>query len=586
MAWTNDKKDWDYKKPFHRINSPSWDPDRPPVDGKGYARGCHAESDGPTDTVYGTIIKGIARAIPGWVSVEAADREQELEGILERSFQTWTDVPVYQWHRYYDWNFHIIPARGYDYVRGKGNREPPEAILGAKDRRMTTESMECEWDCGAFGPSSIETKNRRSPGAMFNNNQWIWPMTGQYCWTAGRWIYDCGHASSPDKSIGLMRSEIHPVKAMATAQWEGVKFAENGNLHVPGIRFLFFASRNGGYWPFDTINDRDYEFIVDLPKNEGAASGWRIGHTPEFPLNTAVLRAPHVLHSVQFLNVGEGTQGTVQPVWEPIPPAAPDKLPEQVKVKIPLTQLPKETTYYGVIINFGWFDPDQSQARRVKHCRIRFDHLHKADVNHDVGAEEWLVKFAVNGRWYSRYFGDVHNDTDYPLNVTVPEFFLADTDGICISSHGAEMDQMDDVFQEEIDDRKLRLHGQIVDWKRDVVAGTADPEHNAANRRRLWDMVYEFAGLLPGGDSLLHWLGIEDGRANNPLGMIDPMPEGHPDHRADNPLAVKTLDMVSVPATLVAYSAQETGESAELIERRTRVDYVLHFEFSVIPQLV
>ena len=85
------------------------------------------------------------------------------------------------------------------------------------------------------------------PGPMFNNPQWIWPMSGQYCWLTGRWIYDCGHATSDDKSVGLMRSEIHPCKAMAFAQWEAVSFPENGNLYVPGIRFLFFASRLGGY---------------------------------------------------------------------------------------------------------------------------------------------------------------------------------------------------------------------------------------------------------------------------------------------------------------------------------------------------
>jgi hypothetical protein len=575
MAWTNDTKDWSYEQPLHRIKSPSHNR-RGQADGRGYPRGCHAESDGPNDSLYGQMIQGLARAIPGWVSVESEDQEQELEGTLERCFQTWTDVPLFQWHRYYDWNFHVIPAEGYRYVLGSGNEVPPEVVIGATDRRITTQSMECEWDCGAFGPR---------PGLMFDNAQWIWPMAGQYCWMAGRWIYDCGHASSPNKNTGLMRSELHPVKAMATAQWEAVSFPENGNLYVPGIRFLFIASQLGGYKQFNAINDRDYEFILDLPKNQGMASPWLLGHTPDFPLNTGVLRAPHLLHKVQFLNTQMGAPGNVEPVWEPIPATTPGRLPEQIKIKIPLTQMPMDKASYGVIINFGWFDPDQSQARRVKRCQIRFDHLHKASVNHDVGAEEWTIKFGANGRWYLRTFNDVHNDRNYPLDVTVPDFYLADTDSIYISSHGAERDQMDEVFDRSVQDRTLQLNDDDVQWDRDIVLGTADPEHNAVNRRRLWDMVYAAAGMLPGGDAILNFLGIEDSRANNPLGIIDPAPPGAANPHPKNPLPVRDEYMEGAFRHQVAYYAQEMGESAELVEHRSRVDYELHYELTVKPQL-
>jgi hypothetical protein len=565
-GWDKDNKPWDPTKPFHRIKSTSYNESLDPVSGDGYARGCHHTSDGPDDSIYGLIIRDLVRTIPGWMPVQPEDKEQELEGVLERCFQTWTDVPLYQWHRYYDWNFHIIPAKGYRYVMGLGNQHGAEP--NKPDRLMTPKSMECEWDCGAFGPR---------PGIMFNNDQWIWPMMGQYCWTAGRWIYDCGHANEH----GLMRSEIHPVKAMATAQWEAVKFPENGNLYVPGIRFMFFASKLGGYKEFPPINNCNYDFILDLPENQGTASPWLLGHTPDFPMNTGVLRTPHLLHRPQFLKSGDGVSDSVEPIWEPIPSTVPSQLPRQIKLTIPLQQLSNNTTYYGVIMNFGWFDPDQSQARKVKRCKIFFDHFHKENVNHDIGAEEWMLKFGVNGRWYTRTFNDVHNDRDYPLKVDVPEFYLADTDAIRIASHGAELDQMDEVFDREIPRRTLRLYGADVKWDEDVVAGTADPTTNAANRRRLWDMVYEIAGMLPGGDPFLNWLGIEDGRANNPLGIIDP--EGE---RADNPLKVDTLNLDKSPASQVAFYAQEMGETAELIERRTRKDYILHYEVTVKPQVV
>ena len=359
----------------------------------------------------------------------------------------------------------------------------------------------------------------------------------------------------------------------------------NGNLYVPGIRVLFFASRLGGYKPFATINDHDYQFIVDLPKLSGQVSPWYLGHTTDFPLNTGVLRAPHLLYSVQFLNSGDGAPGNVQPTWEPVPAAAPGQLPEQIKLTFPLTQLPADTTYYGVIVNFGWFDPDQSPARRVKRCKIHFDHFQKMNVNHDVFSEEWMLKFGVNGSLVYPQFHRSQERKELSAQRNVPEFYLADTDSIYISSHGAEMDQMDDVFQRTRHDRTLQLNGTDVDWDRDVVAGTADPDSNAANRQRLWDMVYAIGDMLPGGDAFLNFLGIEDGRGNNPLGMIDPVPEGNPDRRPDNPLAVKDLNLDAAPHQQVAFYVKETGETAELIEHTNTPDYILHYDVTIKPQL-
>lgn len=556
MAWTNTTKDWDYRRPFHRINSPSWDPSRGQVSGRGYPRGCRAPSDGPDDSVYGLIIRRLVRTIPGWVTVEN-EQEREVEGVLDRCFQTWTDVPLFQWHRYYDWNFHIAPADGYAYVRGVGNEPSGRSEVAGTQRRVTaSNTMECEWDCGAFG---------RRPGPMFDNSQWIWPMSGQFCWVAGRWIYDCGHASSDDKTgpnEGLMRSEIHPCKAMASAQWEAVNFPENGSLYVPGIRFQFFASKQGGYKPFQALNSLDYEFIVDLPRVEGTYPTWAVGHTPDFPLNTAVLRSPHLLHHADFISSATGTAGSVQPVIEPVPPANPGFLPQQVKVKIPLTQLPASADYFGVIIKFGWFDPDRSLARRVKHCVVNFTHIHKGDIDHDDWAEEWLVKFGVNGRWFLRNYTGVSNDTDLQLHAQPVDFYLADGDSIYVSAHGAELDLVDDVFQESDADRTVTLNGAIIDWDTDIVPW---------NRQRIWDICYRIADMM--------FFTFND--QNDPLGIIDPGTGA-----ADNPLPVHGLNMLNTQHTQVAFFTEEVGESAELVEDPNRIDYRLHYRVTVQPQQV
>src|SRR5436853_4977587 len=149
--------------------------------------------------------------------------------------------------------------------------------------------MECERDIGRFaGGRSVVTNGNlfRRAGSMFETD-WAWPMTGQYIWLAGRWIYDCGHPQPVEK----MHTELHPCKAVATARWEAVQFPENGELFVPAIQFMFFASRWGGYHDFPTIHDQDYEFIVDLPiPAVPAPVEYTIGHTPDFPLNTGVLR--------------------------------------------------------------------------------------------------------------------------------------------------------------------------------------------------------------------------------------------------------------------------------------------------------
>jgi hypothetical protein len=572
MATDNANKDWDYANPFHRINSPSYQLSENLADGLGYLRGCHAPSDGPHDTVYGLLIRDLIRTVPGWIPVRD-EAEYEVEGSLFHSFQTWTDVPVWQWHRWYDWNFHITPDQGYGYVAGPGNAGPSPKELNEMKKRGErwlgkAGSLECEWDCGAFG---------EKPGAMFSGD-WAWPLTGQRVWIAGRWIYDCGHASSDDKSIGKMRTELHPCKAVASARWEAVNFPENGSLYVPAIQFMFFASTIGGYYPFSSLGGRDYEFIVDLPKIPGApAVSAPIGSTPEFPLNTVALRTPHLLHKFDYApySSAAGTKASVVPVIEPIPSSDPSLPPQQAKIKIPLSGASGQS--YGVIISLGWYDPDGSQARKVFHCQVRLDNLHKGTVKHDTFSEEWSIKIGVNGRWYTQYFDGVRNNTTLTLKAAPIDIWLSEDDFISISSHGAEIDEVGGFFERPQEGRTSFIGHHLVDWNRDVMS---------RDQRTQWDICYSIA------DMMIFTFGIE----NDALGIIDPGPLPlHPanagqkpgvDVAFSNPIQLKYLSDTTIVTGFNAFAAESDPHSAELEEKTGWVDYTLNLTIKVQRQRV
>jgi len=609
--WTNTGKPWDYNRPLHRINSPSFDvreTDDVVPGGDGYGAGCRHPSQAERDFLDHLIrLLGDTRRVitiaPAWVPVgrngydpNFEENEKEVEGVLWQSFQTWTDVPLHQWHIWYDWNFHLVPARGYKYLRGRGNEHHgesgiPEGSLSVNPPRGAgiETTIECEWDAGAFGTDI----NDAHPGPMFDSTfgatvdpqfDWAWPQSGQYVWTAGRWIYDCGH-----EHAGMMRSELHPCKAAASARWEAVKFDEN-EKYVPAIQFVFFASRFGGYWDVPTITDRDYEFIVDLPKIEAAARAWDIGHTPDFPLNTVVL-SPRLLHkfdSDPFAAARGEVKGKddLEPILEPIPGADPTKTPEQIKVKIPLTQLQgQQVDAYGVIVSLGWFDPDGSQARKVRKIRVEFPKVHKAAVNHDVFAEEWRLRIGVNGRWFSRNRNQVHNNRDIGLGKAA-EFLLSEDDFVTITAHGTEENLVGDFMKRAEGNRTLDLDGEVVNWAQHV----DQPDDRLADRvrRRARNMM---AGTL------------ED--QNEPLGVIpariaktaaDPPDwQARMDADESNPARswrVKVADLVErlgdrpgkVDGMLTGLYTFEIGATAELAFNPARVDYTLHYTIHVDNQ--
>jgi hypothetical protein len=137
-VFTNTTKTVDRAKPFHRINSPSYDPNRPRASGIGAGCGCRSAANyraaGALVPLRGEREKAL-HGLPAWVPVEREGKppgqdwaslpevEREIEGILKFSRHASEDVPVGQWHLWYDWNFFVEPVEGYEYIRAHGTHD-------------------------------------------------------------------------------------------------------------------------------------------------------------------------------------------------------------------------------------------------------------------------------------------------------------------------------------------------------------------------------------------------------------------------------------------------------------------------------
>jgi hypothetical protein len=653
-------KEWSRENPFSRINSPFAKLGLH-ADGDGFPRGCRRAGNFiPSDSIFDQIkkVRSIKRrlmvAVPGWVGVEAApnllDQIKEVQGFLIRSFQTWTDFPLRQWHRWYDWNFHLDPDPDYAYLRGDGNLsslnelfrpgETPEQkkareLAAFEEAEMDPEAptppargeqlvvrrpgdtdgvgdaMECEWDCGAFGPRE---------GIMFDADyvkHGFWPQASQHFWSLGRWIYDCGH----EGGTGLHRTELHPVLAMASTRWEAIAFEKTCKTHwppefagkeigiqtlpLPAIQFLFFTSRSGGYKNYPNLKNqgRDLEFIVDLPEFNAGGMRWPIGRTADFPLNTGTLRDGKLVAKLDFTpfdraiaepvikDAGKGDpvddrdagnrefgfdpcydfkkpSSRLEPIIEVLPPKK-GTVPQQVKVTVPVSQLPATEDAYGFVLSLGFFDAGNVQAKKVRKCTVELDHIFKAPVDHDLLAEEWNVKICVNGRWMLFQDNDVHNNTQLPLDRKF-EFSLAEGDPILISAHGSEIDLVGDRYFEDLEDRWLILSSDLIggsndakaDWDRHIVGPLG--EHNLASRIAS-DLMLKMATT------------VND--QNDPLGQIDPS-LGTEAERQINPMIVDK-PFARKAFVLQALSTREIGASAELAEDRDILDWRLHFFVTV-----
>lgn len=557
----NPKKPWDPKKPLLRINSPSAQPGRKRLTGRGHERGTRrpnpagptglggivfeSNGTGPKDDFWsrGFLDRNVRRklvsVIPSWVPTEGetqgneapANVELECAGTLVRSFQTWTDAPPIQYHKWYDWNFMVVPDPEYDWVRGAANlapnlgpdpEDPKKEIDPMGQAVVDKDAIEGEWDAGAIGayryptdPNEIYQGSGNAPGGVGNDarwtggpmyeRDWAWPMTDDYMWMVGRSIYDGGHEHHE-----LSRSELHPVKAIATVRKEGFVFKRLGadgkqtntpvhkgkipdgsgkvpaGLAVPAHQFLFYANVHGGYfeWPnLDTRDGKPYEFIVDLPEAPWLKGPEEvaIGSADQVKLNTIVLREQELMVDFdheRFEGVSRGFAKKTGSKADPKVEVLPD-LPEpgnvrrrQVKITIGADCLTNE--FYGVLVSLGWRDHAGITIARVRTCEVKFKTLKvgthpglKTGDQKDRAYERWRIKGGVQGRWRQFNFDRDHPEPGAPPPPTIraggtfrmrappggPEFhtfFLDEDVELRFSTHGAELRPVDDVFFDEV----------------------------------------------------------------------------------------------------------------------------------------
>jgi hypothetical protein len=419
------------------------------------------------NTAEGLLFGRMMRSVPQWVPVgrtafdersfvyddkpagqrdAAREEEREVEGLVARSFQMSNDIPHIQWARFARWAFHLRPLPGYEYLIGQGNVPSEEEEATLRDANFPLipsvpiygqdpdkPCIECLLDTGAISqpPGDTPSPDTTVPGLMFNSGWPFWPVGGDHLWATGRWAYECTRVTGKEQ---LTPTQLNPIKAIATTRFEGFKFVSNP-ASVPAVRFLFYATSEGGYInfrartdqeqprgadgsprsgavraaPFE-LRDRDYEFIVDLPPAPEGRDRNPIGHTPAFTLNTIALRATllqEVQQASEFARKAldpdapppDGvTFVDLEPVVEVIRPADRSAAPTQVTVTVPLTKLPAGANARmacGFVLSLGWHDPGAALISDLVKVTVALD-----KVAFTQGGTVRL-KTGINGRWSS-----------------------------------------------------------------------------------------------------------------------------------------------------------------------------------------
>ena len=386
-------------------------------------------------------------------------------------------------------------------------------------------------------------------------------MAGQNVWITGRWIYDCGHERG-----NLFKTELHPCKAVASARWEAVKFEEHDHC-CPAIQFMFFACRHGGYLDFQTLNNLNYEFIVDLPEHQEEAFEFPIGHSPDFPMNTLLVR-PRLLMKCDYepFNNAFGKlapKGMADPQVELLPPSKPGKLPSQAKVIIPLQTLDSSIDSYGVVLSLGWYDPAREQRKRVKKVIVSFNSFEPHE-DHDPTSRhsELQIKFGANGRWFAFYEDELLAETrSLGLGKQVV-LYLSEDQYIAVNCHGMENDPVGDVMLEPTNSRILRDDsGRAYTWTGDI-----DQRDNYHASRVAANFLKKMIKTVE--------------NQNDPLGIIDP---GYQMNQGDslNPIQLsKLIELTGGPGRILRCSLTAmvtTVEDEQLRFTPNDRDYVLNY---------
>lgn len=501
------------------------------------------------DAADGLLFGRVMRSVPQWVPVGrkafnelsfdyddkpvgqgAASREEEreIEGLVVRSFQMSNDLPHLQWARFARWAFHVLPLPGFQYLIGRGNvssaeedavmadtefpLDPAVPIYGQRDqpglRRedLTRPCLECLLDAGAISqpPGDGGSPDTTVPGVMFNSGWPFWPVGGDHVWAAGRWAYECTRVSGADQ---LNPTQLNPLKALATARFEGFKFVSNP-ASVPAVRFLFYATSEGGYVNFRArtddelpraadgsrrqgnvrggllpLRDRDYVFIVDLPPAPQGRDRYPIGHTPAFTLNTIALRASllqEVQQASEFVQKQLDADAAppdgvtfieLRPIVEVLRPADRTQAPTQVKVTVPLTKLPvgaNPRVACGFVLSLGWHDPGALLLQDLVKVTVSLERV--------TFSQSGTIRFktGINGRWSS-----VGTDRQTlaghrrirPNKESGGEVLFLPRDGVVtVSCMGTRRRGFGKFREGKAADRTLTIGG-LLDFKKDFIRG-------------------------------------------------------------------------------------------------------------------
>jgi hypothetical protein len=431
------------------------------------------------------------------------EREVEVEGFLTRSYLTRHHRPYTQWSRYYHWSFQVNPAPGFKHLIGFGDvpsgdeanqvgpgkfRVQGNDLYRGSSRdpiRSLPSSLECLLDLGALSkpPGDPKSDLATHPSILFDQSWPFWPQSGDYFWATGRYVYDCTHATTDEKTgeqVGLHPTQINPVKAFAVARYEAFQF-DGFDQVIPVTRFMFFATRKGGYMDFDDksdikINDRDYEFIVDLPPLEDDFGEFAVGRTPQFNMNTIVVR-PRLLKNIEFGPFRAGFDSPLrfskdEPIIQLVRPE-PGKLPKQLRIKVPMSKMKSEFDAHCFVLTLGWLD--DRQAARVKKVTVQVPEL-----TFNSSDDHFRLNVCINGRWIffpseqrergesDTRFRNVRDRKQGNPPADGLALHLPDDGKVTITAHGMRRGKLGDFIEEKpaVDqdvkkDRRLQVGGII-----------------------------------------------------------------------------------------------------------------------------
>lgn len=316
---------------------------------------------------------GVQRLLPQWTSVEASDTPQVIEGMVLKSKISHTDMPTY--HTSHDLNFNVQVDPPYERFHS----------VGSKERGF----IEMEWEINFIPPL-------------------YWPVEGDRIWLMGRWVFDCGHPP--------FRTELHPVKALATTRLEPTIIPGDKTPAYTNATFIYLHGR-GGYYDAP-VGDRAYRMVVPLPTRPSAKAQFYAK-----------------VHNL--------------PLGGPPPQLTPLLAKNQLQIDYPLAlKDASPNRKFAAKVVAGWREPVLTQGYRT--LKVTFDSLKILNSHDPNPTGRWNVFIRAGGMWLAVPVLDKVKEGDIlpiqqSVTLTVPE-----NGGLGIQTSGWESD-CDDAFRKRDD---------------------------------------------------------------------------------------------------------------------------------------